>query len=58
MKERDAAKAYEVSEMFQNLIISMGVTLLAGLKPEQQEYVLTKAQDEFRFWRIEEKLRS
>lgn len=58
MKERDAVKAHEVSEMFQDLIVSMGVTLLAGLKPEQQEYVLTKAQDEFRFWRIEEELKS
>jgi hypothetical protein len=57
MKTKEADKAHEVSELFQDLIVSMGVTLLSGLTKEQQEYVLTKAHDEFRFWRIEEELR-
>ena len=56
MKVKEADKAHEMSELFQDLIVSMGVTLLSGLTKAQQEYVLTKAQDEFRFWRVEEEL--
>ncbi len=57
MKRKEADHAHEVSELFQDLIISTGVTLLKTLTAEQQEYVLTKAADEFRFWRIEDELR-
>ena len=50
MNEDEAQVAHETSEMFQDLIVSIGTTL-------QQEYVLTKAHDEFRFWRIEDELK-
>lgn len=57
MKVKEADKAHEVSELFQDLIVSMGVTLLSGMTAAQQEYVLEKAADEFRFWRIEDELK-
>ena len=57
MKIKDLDKAHEVSQLFQDLIVSIGVTLLSDLTPAQQEYVLTKAHDEFRFWRIEDELK-
>ena len=57
MNEDEAQVAHETSEMFQDLIVSIGTTLLRSLSPDQQEYVLTKAHDEFRFWRIEDELK-
>lgn len=58
MTEEEMDKAHEYSELFQELIISTGVALLTELTDEQREYVLTKAHDEFRFLRIEPRLRS
>lgn len=57
MKRKESDKAHEVSELFQDLIVATGVTLLSGLTEEQREYVLIKAHDEFRFWRVEDELR-
>lgn len=56
MTEDEADKAHEISVLFQELIVSTGVTLLKDLNQEQRDYVVTKAHDEFRFWRIEDKL--
>lgn len=56
MTEEDADKAHEVSELFQELIVMLGVTMLKNLNRAQQEYILMKAHDEFRFWRIEDEL--
>lgn len=56
MTDEEYDKAHEASELFQELIISVGVTLLKDLTQEQRDYVLNKAHDEFRFWRIESKL--
>lgn len=56
MTEEDANKAHQVSELFQELIVMLGATMLKNLNRAQQEYVLTKADDEFRFWRIEDEL--
>ncbi len=57
MSENEADVAHEASELFQELIVSTGVTLLRGLTAEQQEYVIVKAHDEFRFWRVEDALK-
>ena len=57
MSEDDGDKAHEILELFQDLIISIGVTLLKDLTAEQQDYVLVKCHDEFRFWRIEDALK-
>lgn len=56
MTEDEADKAHEVSELFQELIVALGATLLKNLTPAQQEYVVYKACSEFRFWRIEDEL--
>lgn len=56
MTEDEADKAHEVSELFQELIITLGATLLKNLTPTQQEYIVYKACNEFRFWRIKDKL--
>ena len=56
MNEEEFDKAHETSELFQELIVSLGVTLLKDLTQEQRDYVINKAHDEFRFWRIESKL--
>lgn len=58
MSENEADVAHEASELFQKLIVSTGVTLLRGLTAEQQEYVITKAHDEFRFWRVKDALKN
>lgn len=57
MKPEDGDKAHEVLELFQDLVISTGVTLLQPLSAEQREYVLVKMHDEFRFWRVEDELK-
>ena len=57
MTEEDADKAHEVSELFQELIVGIGATMLKNLNPAQREYVLIKMHDEFRFWRIEDELK-
>ena len=57
MTEEDADKAHEVSELFQELIVRLGATMHKNLTLAQQEYVLIKAHDEFRFWRIEDELK-
>ncbi len=57
MKPKDGDKAHEVLELFQDLVISTGVTLLQPLSAEQREYVLVKMHDEFRFWRVEDELK-
>jgi len=57
MTKEDADKAHEVSELFQELIVGVGATMLKNLNPAQQEYVLIKVHDEFRFWRIEDELK-
>lgn len=56
MSEDEADEAHRISEAFQALIVSIGATLIKDLSPAQQEYVLGKAHDEFRFWRIEDEL--
>ena len=56
MTEDEGDQAHEVSEMFQELIVSIGATLLAPLNDEQREYVIYKASNEFRFWRVEDAL--
>lgn len=57
MTDEEEYEAHLASEMFQELIVSIGTTLLTPLNDEQREYVLTKAHDEFRFWRVEDKLK-
>lgn len=56
MDEQDADKAHEVLQQFDKMIIYIGAELLANLTNEQREYVLDKMADEFRFWRIKDKL--
>ncbi len=56
MDEQDADKAHEVLQQFDKMIIYIGAELLANLTNEQREYVLNKMADEFRFWRIKDKL--
>ena len=57
MNDDDFDKAHDVMEQFSQLIVVTGVTLLKDLTPAQQEYVIMKMGDEFRFWNIEESLR-
>ena len=56
MKANDADNAHEVSEAFQEAVIQLGIAMLLNLTNEQREYVITKAHDEFRFWRITDRL--
>lgn len=56
MTEDEADEAHKVSELFQDMIVSVGVTLLKDLNQEQRDYVITKCHDEFRFWRVEDGL--
>ena len=53
MNDEEMEVAHEASVMFQDLIVYMGATLLAPLNEEQREYVIYKASNEFRFWRVE-----
>ena len=57
MTDEEGDVAHEASEMFQELIVSMGATLLAPLNEEQREYVIDKASNEFRFWRVKDALK-
>lgn len=52
MTEHEAEQAHQASERFQQCIIDLGMAQLSDLTAEQREYVLRKAADEFRFWRI------
>ena len=56
MNEEEFDKAHETSELFQEMIVSLGVTLLKDLTQEQRDYVINKAHDEFSFWRIKWRL--
>ena len=56
MTDEDGVVAHETSELFQELIVSTGVTLLKGLTPDQRDYVLSQAHNEFRFRRVEDAL--
>ena len=57
MNDDEFVKAHDVMEQFSQLIVVTGVTLLKDLTPAQQEYVIMKMGDEFRFWNVEEVLR-
>ena len=57
MTEEDADQAHEISELYQELIVKTGAVLLANLTEEQREYVIYKASNEFRFWRVEDELK-
>ena len=57
MTDEEGDVAHEAAERFQELIVSMGATLLAPLNEEQREYVIYKASNEFRFWRVEDALK-
>ena len=57
MNDRDGSIAHEVSELLQETIVQVGAAMLLRLTDEQREYVLAKAHDEFRFWRIEGELK-
>ena len=57
MTEEDTDQAYEISELYQELIVKTGAVLLANLTEEQREYVIYKASDEFRFWRVKDELK-
>lgn len=57
MTEEEGDEAHTVSEQFQDIIVAVGTALLLPLTPAQREYVLVKAHDEFRFWRIEDELK-
>ena len=57
MTDEEWDVAHEASEMFQELIVSMGAILLAPLNEEQREYVIYTASNEFRFWRVEDALK-
>jgi hypothetical protein len=50
MNNEESRKAHEVSEAFQDAIIG-------DLSFRAQEYVLVKAHDEFRFWRVSDALK-
>jgi hypothetical protein len=56
MDEEEMDIAHNISEKFQECVVKLGAVLLTGLTPDQQQYILTKAHDEFRFWRIEDEL--
>lgn len=57
MSEEDADQAHEISELYQELIVKTGAVLLTNLTEEQREYVIYKASNEFRFWRVEDELK-
>jgi len=54
MTEEEADRAHEISELYQELIVKTGAVLLADLTEEQRDYVIYKASNEFRFWRVED----
>ena len=56
MTKDEMDRAHDLYEMFSQLIVVTGVTLLKNLTPAQQEYVIVKLGGEFRFWNIEEAL--
>jgi hypothetical protein len=57
MNDDEFDKAHDVMEQFSELVVVTGITLLKDLTPAQQEYVIMKMGDEFRFWNVEEALR-
>ena len=57
MTEEEANRAHEISELYQELIVKTGAVLLADLTEEQREYVINKASNEFRFWRIDDEFK-
>ena len=53
----EADQAHEVLQQYQDAIVSLGANMLEKLNPVQQEYVLDKCHDEFRFWRVGDQIR-
>jgi hypothetical protein len=53
----EADQAHEVLQRYQDAIVILGADMLENLNPVQQEYVLDKCNDEFRFWRVGDHLR-
>jgi len=52
MNEEDMDEAHEVLEAYQEALVVVGRSMLQRLSVVQQEYVVRKLQDEFRFWRL------
>lgn len=57
MDDEEGFVAHQVSEQFQEMIVQIGKLLLEPLSDEQREYVIYKAENEFRFWRVEDALK-
>ena len=51
--EDDFDKAHFVYQMIDAMIVGAGREMLEDLTAAEQEYVITKLHDEFRFWRLE-----
>jgi hypothetical protein len=49
----DFDKAHFVYQMIDAMIIGAGRQMLEDLTREEQDYVITKLHEEFRFWRLE-----
>lgn len=52
MTEEQAEQAHKALEALDAAIIAAGKQIFLHLNAEQQEYVVTKMNDEFRFWRL------
>jgi hypothetical protein len=53
MDNDDFEKAHFVYQMIDAMIVGAGREMLEDLTAAEQEYVITKLHDEFRFWRLE-----